>query len=146
MTLKPNKDDLMGIVVESTFNWYWVVDLLTEEGYRVHLVNPSAIKKYGGLKHRDDKHDALWLAHLLWLGILPEGYLYPKHHRPIRDLSRERGYLEKIRGHPLNEDRLALMASPFFLNVISLLTGTENLWYALGTSTCPFSRVDASSC
>ena len=47
-TLKPYKDDLVGIVVESTFNWYWVVDLLIEEGYRVHLANPSAIKKYEG--------------------------------------------------------------------------------------------------
>jgi len=44
-TLRAYKKDLLGIVVESTFNWYWLVDLLMEEGYRVHLANPSAIKR-----------------------------------------------------------------------------------------------------
>jgi transposase len=91
------KKDLMGVVVESTFNWYWLVDLLMKEGYGVHLANPSAIKKYEGLKHSDDKHDAFWLAHLLRLGILPEGYIYPKEERPIRDLLRKRGHLVKLR-------------------------------------------------
>jgi len=91
------KADLQGIAVESTFNWYWLVDLLMEEGYRVHLANPSAMKKYAGLKHSDDNHDAFWLAHLLRLGILPEGYIYPKQERPVRDLLRKRGHLVKLR-------------------------------------------------
>ena len=56
-TLEPFKEDLVGVVVESTFNWYWLVDLLSEEGYRVHLANPSAVKRYEGLKHSDDNHD-----------------------------------------------------------------------------------------
>jgi transposase len=81
---------LEGIVVESTFNWYWLVDGLMDNGYRVHLANPSAIKQYEGLKHSDDARDALHLAHLLKLGILPEGYIYPKEERPIRDLLRKR--------------------------------------------------------
>jgi len=76
--LGPYKDDLAGVVVESTYNWYWIVDALMEQGYRAHLANPSAIQKYAGLKHRDDTHDAFWLAELLRLGILPEGYIYPK--------------------------------------------------------------------
>ncbi len=96
-TLKPYKKDLVGIVVESTFNWYWLVDLLMDEGYRVHLANPSAIKKYEGLKHSDDNHDAFWLAQMLRLGILPEGYIYPKEQRPVRDLLRKRGHLVKLR-------------------------------------------------
>ncbi len=96
-TIEPYKGDLVGIVVESTFNWYWLVDLLMDEGYRVHLANPSAIKKYEGLKHSDDQHDAFWLAHLLRLGILPEGYIYPKEQRPIRDLLRKRGHLVRLR-------------------------------------------------
>ena len=96
-TLRAYKKDLLGIVVESTFNWYWLVDLLMQEGYRVHLANPSAIKRYEGLKHSDDKHDAFWLAHLLRLGILPEGYIYPKEERPVRDLLRKRGHLVRLR-------------------------------------------------
>lgn len=89
--------DLKGIVVESTFNWYWLVDLLMDEDYRVHLANPSAIKRYKGLKHSDDRSDAFWLAQMLRLGILPEGYIYPKEERPVRDLLRKRGHLVRQR-------------------------------------------------
>jgi transposase len=96
-TLEPFKEEVVGVVVESTFNWYWLVDSLMDAGYRVHLANPSAIKRYEGLKHSDDNHDAFWLAHLLRLGILPEGYIYPKEERPIRDLLRKRGHLVKLR-------------------------------------------------
>ena len=100
--LEPYKDHLVGIVVESTFNWYWLVDLLMDEGYRMHLANPAGIQKYKGLKHADDNHDAFWLAHLLRLGILPEGYIYPKEERPVRDLLRKRGHLVKLRTSLIN--------------------------------------------
>jgi len=74
--LEPFRNEIQGIVVESTYNWYWLVDGLMDSGYDcLHLANPSAIKQYEGLKHVDDKYDSFWLAHLLSLGILPEGYI-----------------------------------------------------------------------
>ena len=88
--LTPFKETLEGIVVESTFNWCWLVDGLHEHGYKLHLANPSAIKQYEGLKHTDDRWDAFWLAHMLRLNILPEGYIYPRQERPVRDLLRRR--------------------------------------------------------
>jgi len=95
-TLEPFKDQIKGLVVESTYNWYWLVDGLMDAGYgRVHLANPSAIRQYEGLKHSDDKHDAFFLAQLLILGILPQGYIYPKEDRPVRDLARKRMFLVK---------------------------------------------------
>jgi transposase len=66
---------LKGVVIESTYNWYWLVDGLMEARYRVHLANPAAIQQYNGLKYTDDHSDARWLAHLLRLGVLPEGYI-----------------------------------------------------------------------
>jgi len=75
--LRPHQDERVGIVVESTYNCYWMVDALIGEGYQLHLAHPSAIQKYSGLKHADDPHDAFWLAELLRLGILPEGYIDP---------------------------------------------------------------------
>jgi transposase len=83
--------------VESTYNWYWLVDGLIDAGYKVHLANPSAIKQYEGLKHSDDITDAFHLANLLRLGILPEGYIYPKEERPVRDLLRKRLHLVRQR-------------------------------------------------
>jgi transposase len=88
--LDPFKQSLQGIVVESTFNWYWLVDGLQAHGYKMHLANPSAIKQYEGLKHTDDRWDSFWLAHMYRLNILPEGYIYPKAHRALRDLLRRR--------------------------------------------------------
>ena len=71
--LEPLQKQIEGVVVESTFNWYWLVDGLMDHGYRVHLANPAAIQQYKGLKYADDERDALWLANLLRLGIIPEG-------------------------------------------------------------------------
>lgn len=88
---------LEGVVVESTYNWYWLVDGLMAEGFTVHLANPAAIQKYSGLKHADDKHDAFWLAEMLRLNILPTGYIYPKEERPLRDLLRKRSHLVSVR-------------------------------------------------
>ena len=34
--------------------------------------------------------DSFWLAHMRRLNILPEGYIYPKEERPVRDLLRRR--------------------------------------------------------
>ena len=88
--LEPYRKQIKGIVVESTYNWYWLVDGLMDMGYKVHLASPSAIKQYEGLKHSDDVTDAFHLANLLRLDILPEGYVYPKEERPVRDLLRKR--------------------------------------------------------
>ncbi len=95
--LAPFRDRLTGVVVESTYNWYWLVDGLMAAGYRLHLANPAAMKQYEGLKHIDDRSDADWLARSLALGILPEGYIYPAAERPLRDLLRRRSHLVRQR-------------------------------------------------
>src|SRR5215510_6831137 len=91
--LAPYHTELQGVVVESTYNWYWLVDGLMEASYRVHLANPAAMQQYSGLKYTDDHSDARWLAHLLRLGVLPEGYIYPKAERAVRDVLRKRSHL-----------------------------------------------------
>jgi len=91
------QSELEGIVVESTYNWYWLVDGLMEQGHKVHLANTAAIQQYEGLKYTDDHSDARWLAHLLRLEVLPEGYIYPRADRPVRDLLRKRSQLVRQR-------------------------------------------------
>ena len=89
--------DLFGVVVESTFNWYWLVDGLQDAGYSIHLANTTAIKQYDGLKHRGDESDARHLAHILRLGLLPEGHIMPRAQRAVRDLARKRMQLVQQR-------------------------------------------------
>lgn len=88
--LAPWREAISGVVVESTYNWYWLVDGLQASGLAVHLANTVAIEQYNGIKHRNDCTDARFLAHLLRLKILPKGYIYPKGRRGIRDLLRRR--------------------------------------------------------
>jgi hypothetical protein len=54
-------------------------------GYRVNLVNTAAIPQYARLKHGNDHTDALHMAQLMRLGLLPEGYIYPREQRATRD-------------------------------------------------------------
>ena len=88
---------LHGVAVESTYNWYWLVDGLQDAGFALHLVNTAAVKQYDGLKYSGDFSDARHLAHLLRLGILPTGYIYPREERAVRDLLRKRGQLVRQR-------------------------------------------------
>ena len=98
--LSRHHGEVEGVVVESIYNWYWLVDGLMEAGYRVHLANPAAMQQSNGLKYTDDHSDACWLAHLLRLGVLPEGYISPKAERAVRDLLRKRAPL--VRQHTAN--------------------------------------------
>lgn len=91
--LQPHQAQIEAIAIESTYNWYWLADGLMEQGYQVRLVNTAAVQQYSGLKYTDDKSDARWLAQLLRLGILPEGYIYPKKQRGLRELLRKRIWL-----------------------------------------------------
>jgi transposase len=92
--LAPYRDELdAGVVVESTYNWYWLVDGLQANGFGVRLANPAAMEQYNGLKNTDDETDTFFLTELSRLGILPEGHIYPKETRPVRDLLRRRQLL-----------------------------------------------------
>src|SRR6266567_997830 len=65
--LAPFKKRLEQVAVESTYNWYWLVDGLQALKYPVVLANPAAMQQYSGIKHADDTNDAFFLAELLRL-------------------------------------------------------------------------------
>jgi transposase len=88
--LKPFKKRMGKIAVESTYNWYWLVDGLQDHGFEVVLAHPAAMTQYHGLKHADDKSDAFFLAELLRLDILPTGHICERKWRSVRDLLRRR--------------------------------------------------------
>ena len=95
--LQPFKPQLESMAVESTFNWYWLVDGLRAQDYPIDLANPAKIQQYSGIKHADDKHDAFHLAELQRLKILPKAHIYDAELRPVRDLLRRRTNLVQQR-------------------------------------------------
>jgi transposase len=101
--------------VESTYNWYWLVDGLRSFNYPVVLANPAGMEQYSGIKHADDTNDAFFLAELLRLNILPTGHIYDAELRPVRDLLRRR--------MTLVHQRTALMLS--FKSLYTRTTGQE---------------------
>ncbi len=113
--LAPFQARLQRLAVESTYNWYWLVDGLQAAGYPVVLANPAKITQYSGLKHADDRSDAFFLAELLRLGILPTGCVYDAELRPVRDLLRRR--------MSLVHQRTALMLS--FKSLFTRTTGEQ---------------------
>jgi transposase len=88
--LQPYRDRIEGLAVESTYNWYWLVDGLRAERYPTRLANPARMQENIALKHADDRSDAEFLARQLVMGVLPEGYVYPREERSVRDLLRRR--------------------------------------------------------
>jgi len=88
--LEPLKPQLQSMAVESTFNWYWLVDGLRAQGYGIDLANPAKIEQYNGIKHANDRDDAFHLAELQRLNILPKAHVYDPQLRPVRDLLRRR--------------------------------------------------------
>jgi transposase len=113
--LAPYKKRLEQIGVESTYNWYWLVDGLQAEKYPVVLANPACMVQYNGIKHADDTNDAFFVAELLRLKILPTGHIYDAQLRPVRDLLRRRLMLV--------HHRTALMLS--FKSLYTRSTGGE---------------------
>jgi transposase len=119
--LAPFREELVGVAVESTYNAYWLIDGLQAAGYPTKMVNTLAVPQYAGLKHGDDDSDALHLAELMRLGLLPTAYIYPREQRPLRDLLRRRmllvqqsvrlmqsvqGYWARATGHRLSANNV----------------------------------------
>lgn len=65
-----------------------------------------AVQQYSGLKHTDDQSDAFWLAHLMRLGILPTGYIYPKEQRAVLNLIDDRAVQLAIKSNLMLIDTL----------------------------------------
>ena len=61
--------DAPAVVIEATYGWYWVVDLLQGLGATVHLANPKALN-WGERRVKNDVVDATDLADMLRMGRL----------------------------------------------------------------------------
>ncbi len=94
--LEPYREELE-IVVESTFNWYWLVDGLRAAGFKVVLAHTLGLHMITAAKVKTDRRNAFALAKLLLAGMIPTAYIYPVETRPVRDLLRRRARLVQVR-------------------------------------------------
>ena len=106
--LQPFKPHLQ-IVVESTFNWYWLVDGLQGLGFDVSLAHTLGLAMITRAKVKTDRRDAFSLAKLLRAGVIPKAYIYPAGTRPIRDLLRRRHKVVSMRAQEYGALRQLLL-------------------------------------
>jgi len=78
------------VSLESTGNWYWLVDLAEEEGAQVRLANNVEARRLYKARAKNDRLDALALARLSAEEILPEVYVPPRDVRDGRERHRYR--------------------------------------------------------
>ena len=84
------------VVLEATFGWYWAADLLQEMGARVHLAHPLG-NNWGNRRVKNDERDAADLVDLLRLGRLAESWIAPPEIRELREMTRYRHKLMRLR-------------------------------------------------
>ncbi len=85
------------IAVETTGNWYWLVDEMEEAGHTPSLVHAARAKLMMGQINKTDKLDARGLAILARNGTLPDVWIPPGELRDQRELPRMRMALVSIR-------------------------------------------------
>ncbi len=84
------------VVLEATYGWYWVADLLADMGAKVHLAHPLG-NNWGHRRVKNDERDATDLVDLLRLGRLAEAWIAPPAIRELREVVRYRAKLVAIR-------------------------------------------------
>src|SRR2546429_417981 len=85
------------VVIEATYGWYWAVDVLEAAGAEVHLAHPLGVKAFSYRRVKNDERDAADLADLLRMGRLPEAWIAPPEIRELREITRYRIKLVRLR-------------------------------------------------
>jgi transposase len=86
-------DDDTQVVIESTSNWYWLYDLLSEHGMPVVVSNPVKTKAIASAKIKNDKLDSQMLAQLLRADLLATVHVSSQQTRQLKELLRHRSKL-----------------------------------------------------
>ena len=90
--IAPFRDGIV-LGVECMFGWYWLADRCAEQQIPFVLGHALYMKLIHAAKAKNDRLDALKIAHLLKGGNFPLAYVYPRGMRETRDLLRRRMYL-----------------------------------------------------
>jgi transposase len=88
-------------VVESTTGWYWLNDLLSDNGIELVLAHAKYLKAICYAKVKTDKVDSRTLAMLLWQNLIPCAHKISRELRGLRDTMRIRLRLVQQRSDTL---------------------------------------------
>ncbi|MCK5788788.1 MAG: IS110 family transposase [Chlamydiia bacterium] len=110
------------LAVESTYNWYFFVDLAEEFADEVFLANSYELKAFAKRNKKTDKIDARLIADILRKGYLPTVYISDKNIRSIKETVRYRMNLVKDRSKIIHRlkallDKLGLQATGDFTTI-----------------------------
>jgi transposase len=94
--------------VESTYNWYWLIDAMQERGIPCVLGHALYMSRKMSGKHKSDGVDAQGIADLLRTNQFPLAYSYPPAMRGTRDLLRRRHMLVRRRAGTLTHFQCTL--------------------------------------
>jgi transposase len=86
-------NDKTRIVIESTASWYWLYDLLTENGFDVVISNPVKTKAIASARIKNDKLDSHMLAQLLRADLVATVHVSSQKTRQLKELLRHRSKL-----------------------------------------------------
>jgi transposase len=98
-------------VVGATYGWYWAAGTLAAAGAEVHLARPLGVKAFACRRVKNDERDWADLAGLLRLGRLAEAWIAPPQVRELRELTRSRIKLVRMRS-PAKDQVHAVLAKP----------------------------------
>jgi transposase len=116
------------VAIESTANWYWLYDLLSEHGINVVISNPVKTKAIASARIKNDKLDSYMLAQLLRTDLIATVYVSSKKTRELKELMRHRGKL--VRDAVQMKNRIHNIMAKNNLHVpVSDLFGKQGLAY-----------------
>lgn len=113
------------IAMESTGNWYRLIDEMEKAGHLPSLVNAGKAKLMMGQINKTDKLDARGLAILLRNGTLPVVWIPPGELRDQRELPRMRMVMVSIRTKLKNRIHATLAKYGIVIDEVSDLFGVR---------------------
>jgi transposase len=85
------------VALEATLYWHWLERQLTALGYRVLVAHPYQVKLIWQARTKTDPIDALKLAELARVNLLPAIWISDPETRALRQLLRDRVFLVRQR-------------------------------------------------
>ncbi len=111
------QSNCLDIALESTGKYWIPVFNLFEDHFDITLANPRRTKTFPGKK--TDVRDAKWLSELHRIGLVDPSFIPPRDIRELRELTRYRTKLIKMRSAEKNRVQNSLIVSNIMISSVA---------------------------